>query len=405
MDSTSLVPQPATAVPPQELVTLPTALPQSFPTFEGPVLAPRAPSSTPDMPMPLPGHCYVPPPQPWSWPGRGPAFQDLNLHLYQPVPVHPGTGAAAGPFLSTVSKPPAPHPQQLTRISTTQTPSSYSPALGWIFSSQSPASLPGPAGPAAAQSQSSLTSGPLITLLPASTPALPLHLPSLPSRPFRPLHPGWMLLQLCRPWCKTGKTPSSPWRPNGRGWWVMLHPSWMRVPLFCGIWTPVGWELTVAVPHAALALRTTAGEALVPVAIVLLLLMPVVTAVLRPQHSQRRSSRDRSALSRRPSPAGMTRRLARNLSLLPRRRSPSLVQRSSRDHRMSPCTRWMSPNRRGRYSSSRSPTPRPRRRQCSHSRSLCFRSSHWDRQRRQHEAEQLFSGFVTFPLFLHRVMT
>ena len=185
----------------------------------------------------------------------------------------------------------------------------------------------------------------------------------------------------------------------------MLHPSWMRVPLFCGIWTPVGWELTVAVPHTALALRTTAGEALVPVAIVLLLLMPVVTAVLRPQHSQRRSSRDRSALSRHPSPAGMTRRLARNLSLLPRRRSPSLVQRSSRDHCMSPCTRWMSPNRRGRYSSSRSPTPRPRRRQCSHSRSLCFRSSHWDRQRRQHEAEQLFSGFVKFPLFLHRVMT
>ena len=173
MDSTSLVPQPATVVPPQELVTLPTALPQSFPTFEGPVLAPRAPSSTPHMGMPLPGHCYVPPPQPWSWPGRGPAFQDLNLHLYQPVPVHPGTGAAAGPFLSTVSKPPAPHPQQLTRISTTQTPSSYSPALGRIFSSQSPASLPGPAGPAAAQSQSSLTSGPLITLLPASTPALP----------------------------------------------------------------------------------------------------------------------------------------------------------------------------------------------------------------------------------------
>ena len=180
-----------------------------------------------------------------------------------------------------------------------------------------------------------------------------LHLPSLLSRPFRPLHPWWLLLRLCRPWCKTGKTPSSsPWRPNGRRWWVMLHPSRLRVPLFCAIWTPAGcgswvplmtkrhhglrfslvqrertvalgsgaplvmglrpaemdgsiyvsfetpvplclpptdhhrhpngWELTVAVPHTALALRTTAGEALVPVAIVLLLLTPVVTAVLRP---------------------------------------------------------------------------------------------------------------------------
>ena len=48
----------------------------------------------------------------------------------------------------------------------------------------------------------------------------------------------------------------------------------------------------------------------------------------------------------------------------------------------------MSLNRRSRYSSSRSPTPRPRRRQISHSRSPGSRSPDWDRQRRLHEADQ-----------------
>ena len=48
----------------------------------------------------------------------------------------------------------------------------------------------------------------------------------------------------------------------------------------------------------------------------------------------------------------------------------------------------MSPNRCSRYSSSRSPTPRPCRRQCSSSRSPCSRSSDWDRQGRLHEADQ-----------------
>ena len=51
--STSSAPQPAAAAPLPELVTLPTALPQPFPTFEGPVMTPRVPFSTPRMRMPL----------------------------------------------------------------------------------------------------------------------------------------------------------------------------------------------------------------------------------------------------------------------------------------------------------------------------------------------------------------
>ena len=81
-------------------------------------------------------------------------------------------------------------------------------------------------------------------------------------------------------------------------------------------------------------------------------------------HSQCCRSRYCSALSRRPSLAGMTRTLARNASLSPSRHSPShQARRSPRGRRMSPRTRRMSPNRRSRYSSSRSPTPRRRRSQ------------------------------------------
>ena len=102
-------------------------------------------------------------------------------------------------------------------------------------------------------------------------------------------------------------------------------------------------------------------------------------------HSQRRRSRDRSSLS----VVGMTRRPARNVSLSPRRRSPlHPVQQSSRGRRMSPRTGQMSPNRRSRHSSSRSPTPITRRKQISRSRSPRSRSSDWDRQRHLHEADQ-----------------
>ena len=103
-------------------MTLPASLPQPFSTYEGPVLTPRDPSSAPRLRMFLPGRCYVPPLQPWSWPGWGSAFPDLNMHLYQSVPPRPGTGAASDAFLSSVGRPHTPHPQQLMTDSTDQTP-------------------------------------------------------------------------------------------------------------------------------------------------------------------------------------------------------------------------------------------------------------------------------------------
>ena len=106
-------------------------------------------------------------------------------------------------------------------------------------------------------------------------------------------------------------------------------------------------------------------------------------------HSQRRRSRDRSALSRHPSLASMTRRLGIDTSLSPRRCSSShQVWQSPWGRRASPRTRRMSLNRRSRYSSSGSSTLGPRKRQCSLSRSPCSQSSDCDLQQHLHEADQ-----------------
>ena len=69
-DSASLVLQPAAAVPPQNLVMLPAALPRQFPTYEEPIQTPRDPSAAPRLHRPLPGRFYVPPLQAWF--GHGP---------------------------------------------------------------------------------------------------------------------------------------------------------------------------------------------------------------------------------------------------------------------------------------------------------------------------------------------
>ena len=122
---------------PQDLMTLPAALPSPFPTYERPVQTPRDPSPAPHLCMPLSGRFFVPPPQAWSWPGRGSAFLDLNMHLYQPVPPRPDAGAASDAFLSSVGRVPTPHPQQLTISSTDQTPSSYPLRLARFFSATS----------------------------------------------------------------------------------------------------------------------------------------------------------------------------------------------------------------------------------------------------------------------------
>ena len=271
----SCAPQPATAVPLQDLVTLPTALSQPFLTFEGPVLIPRAPSSTPRTCMPLPGHCYVPPPQPfscrsrpqhapvpasssssrpWSYCGHLPqlcwqtpyssasadddGFDSPDTH----TPIPPPTPNTPPPHPTTTPHPRTPHPH--TPHPTPTPPHTPTPVPHVTHRLQDQRDLP-----LSSPSQAWLLDFPFLFLLLLLLQhlLLGLHHPSLPSRPLRPPQLQWLLLKTCRQWCKTGKTPSSRWcRPDGRRWWVMLHPSWPLVPLFRrGIWTPNElWKLS-----------------------------------------------------------------------------------------------------------------------------------------------------------------
>ena len=288
-------------------------------------------------------------PQAWSWPGRGSAVADLSRHLLQPVPRRPVAGAALDAFLSAVGRLPTPHPHQLTMGSAVQTPSSYPLRLAGFFPRrvqhrpQHQRDLP-----TLSPSQAWPLDFRFLFLLHPLPQHLPLclHHPSLTSHPFRPLHLCWLHLQTFRQWLKTGRTPSSWWCRTGcRFWWVMLHPSRPRVPLFrrgiwtptsCGSWVPLvterhhglnislvqseqtvapdpgalqviglrpaetvglvyetsvphhhccpnGWEPIAVAQYAALALRMTVGEALVNFAIVLLLsLTSVIEAVPLP---------------------------------------------------------------------------------------------------------------------------
>ena len=382
-DSASLVPQPATVVPPQDPVTLPAALPQLFATYEGPFQTLRDPFPAPRRCMPLPGRFYMPPPQAWPWPGQGSTVPDLNMHLYQPVPPRPDAGAASDTFLSSVGRPPTPHPQQLTMGSTDQTPSSPIPPP---HPNPPPPPTPQPQPPnphpptptphthththTHTRPSPSTISGTCILplrarpsfwtsdscsplhLLPRHLP-LCLHHPSLMLRPLRLLHLCCLHLQTFWHWWRTGKTPSGLCRTGCRFWWMMLHPSRPWVPLFSRIWTPTGcgswvplvterhhglnisqvqreravapgpgapqvmrlrpvetaglaydsfetpvphhlhpanhchhpngWEPIATVQYVALALRTTAGEALVSIPIMLLLtLMPAIIAIPMP---------------------------------------------------------------------------------------------------------------------------
>ena len=86
-------PRPDAAAPPSLAVATPptgSRLPTPFPRYEDSSWAtqPQAPGVR--IRMPLPASCYVPPPSPWVWPGRGPAVAVTRVR--GPPPTTPTTG-------------------------------------------------------------------------------------------------------------------------------------------------------------------------------------------------------------------------------------------------------------------------------------------------------------------------
>ena len=85
--------QPGAVVPPRPAVARPTTgsrLPTPFPRYEDSSWAPQPQAPSVRIRMPLPASCYVPPPSPWVWPGRGHAV-DVTM-VRGPPPATPTTG-------------------------------------------------------------------------------------------------------------------------------------------------------------------------------------------------------------------------------------------------------------------------------------------------------------------------
>ena len=105
LDPAGGTPRPAAAEPvppPPPLSTVGLRLPTPFPRFEDTTWASIPQVQGPRIRMPLPASCYVPPPQPWTWSGRGPDVPPLQVRSQAPLlssmgPVRfPGPSTLAG---------------------------------------------------------------------------------------------------------------------------------------------------------------------------------------------------------------------------------------------------------------------------------------------------------------------
>ena len=105
LDPAGGTPRPAAAEPvppPLPLTTVGLRLPTPFPRFEDTSWASIPQVEGPRIRMPLPASCYVPPPQPWTWSGRGPDVRPLQVRSQAPLlssmgPVRfPGPSTLAG---------------------------------------------------------------------------------------------------------------------------------------------------------------------------------------------------------------------------------------------------------------------------------------------------------------------
>ena len=105
LDPAGGTPRPAAAEPvppPPPLSTVGLRLPTPFPRFEDTTWASIPQVQGPRIRMPLPASCYVPPPQPWTWSGRGPDVTPLQVRSQAPPlssmgPVRfPGPSTLAG---------------------------------------------------------------------------------------------------------------------------------------------------------------------------------------------------------------------------------------------------------------------------------------------------------------------
>ena len=240
--SSSLALQPAASDITRQMVTLPSAFPRPFPTFEGLELHPRAPVPAPGLAKLLRDHCYAPPSDPWTWPRPGPVVPSYPSSMDVPgiPPVHTGPSRT---FPDAVAAPPGHHPVMPTPgPATKSTLSGCHAPFPWTLRDLLRLLHPWPLF--LNSSWSDLQCPPPRCQQPRRVLPLIHHLRSL-SRPPRslsrpPRFPQWLLRR-----CLTSKIGWKTWRTlcflpwKIRWWifWVLLHPSRLWVSLFlCGLW-------------------------------------------------------------------------------------------------------------------------------------------------------------------------
>ena len=102
---------------PQQPSTVGIPLPTPFPRFEDTAWSSLTAVQGPRIRMPLPASCYVHPPQPWTWSGRGPNV--LPLQVRSPAPLLSSTDPIRFPGPSTLAGgPPTTGPISSTHPST-----------------------------------------------------------------------------------------------------------------------------------------------------------------------------------------------------------------------------------------------------------------------------------------------
>ena len=172
-------PRPDAAAPPRPAVATPTTgsqLPMPFPRYEDSSWATQPQAPVVRIRMPLPASCYVPPPSPWVWPGRGPAVAVTRVR--GPPPTTPTTGPPGlpGPAALPLGPPavgPAPVPPPSSALkNTSPTPLRFR----GFFPGATPPFFP---------------TAPLSSVNIAAPPQMPQDAGTLPQRPTPEMVKGW----------------------------------------------------------------------------------------------------------------------------------------------------------------------------------------------------------------------
>ena len=144
VDPAGGTPRPAAAEPvppPPPLTTVGLCLPTPFPRFEDTTWASIPQVQGPRIRMPLPASCYVPPPQPWTWSGRGPDVPPLQVRSQAPLLSSMGPVRFPGPSTLAGGPPtegPLPHLLPPTSSSVSKNAASPPPRFRGFFPGATP---------------------------------------------------------------------------------------------------------------------------------------------------------------------------------------------------------------------------------------------------------------------------